>query len=262
MFTLKDLQNKVEKGISDYIGFDVREIFNQSDYITIYGGSVRDSLAELDIHDIDILCMSESAKKLRDFIVDEKNYQPLDLYDADALNMYKGISMIEEPWTFMNDNKKIIQIIRPRYAGYTTKVKNDLNHITKYQLAYYELIKNVDLSCCGVFLENNGEIKLKEACKSAIIHCLSKTFKIQEWSKLYNKDRTMTRERKLTERGWDNLSEPSFNMYIDKGYYIKKTRKLKLIELEFKPEYDFKIWKEQEYLNNEKNFNSIQSKQI
>jgi len=45
MITLKDLTEKVKKGISDYIGFNVQEIFDQSDYITIYGGAVRDSIA-------------------------------------------------------------------------------------------------------------------------------------------------------------------------------------------------------------------------
>jgi hypothetical protein len=248
MFTLKDLQDKVEKGISNYIGFDVKEIFNKSDYITIYGGSVRDSIAGMDIHDIDILCMSTSAQKLREFIVNEKNYQPLDLYDVDTLNMYKGISIIEEPWTFMNDDKKIIQIIRPRYNGYPTIKKNDPGHTSGYKLAYYNLIKNVDLSCCGVFLENlDGNIKLREGCKSAIVHCLTKTFKIQEWSKLYEKNRTMNREYKLTSRGWENLSDP-LNIYINKNLNLKNERRLKLIELEFKPEYDFKIWTEEDYL--------------
>lgn len=252
MFTLKDLQDKVEKGISDYIGFDVREIFNQSDYISIYGGSVRDSIAGLDIHDIDILCMSESAKKLRDFIVNEKNYQPLDLYDLDALNMYKGISLIDEPWTFMNDNKKIIQIIRPVYSGYKTNLRNNPDHMSKYQESYYNLIKNVDISCCGVFLENNGEIKLKEACKNAIIHCLSKTFEVQEWSKLYNQARTRDRGFKLENRGWEHIGH-TIKMYTEKNYELKSLRKLKLIELEFEPEYDFKIWSQDEYFHRHTN---------
>lgn len=256
MFTLKKLQDKVEKGISDYIGFDVKEIFEQSDYITIYGGAIRDSLADMEIHDIDILCISKSAQKLRDFIV-SKNYQPIDLYDVDSLNMYKGISIIEEPWTFMNDNKKIIQIIRPRYEAYNNE--NNINHVKNYQLAYYNLIKNVDLSCCGVFLENfDGILKLREGCKSAIIHCLTKTFEVQNWSKLYDRNRTMTREWKLKDRGWENLTS-SIHAYTDKNYVLKRERHLKLVELEFKPEYDFKIWNEEEYLerSREKESSSI-----
>ena len=108
MITLKDLTEKVKKGISDYIGFNVQEIFDQSDYITIYGGAVRDSIAGMDIHDVDILCVSKSAKILYKFLNSKYNYKRLDLYDLDALNMYKGIRIISEPWTLMNDNGKII----------------------------------------------------------------------------------------------------------------------------------------------------------
>ena len=264
MFTLKDLQNKVEKGISEYLEFDVKEIFDQSDYITIYGGAVRDSIAGLEIHDVDILCMSESAKMLREFI-ETKDYIKVELYDLDTLNMYKGISLIEEPWTFMNKNRKIIQIIKPRYeAAYPTITRNSFAHTSRYQLAYYNLIKNVDISSCGVFLENFSNIRqprfskptseffLREACKGAIVHCLSKTFEIQEWSQLYNQQRTRDRASKLESRGWENLNGNSIKSIMNKNYKLKMDRKLKLIELEFEPEYDFKIWSEDEYLNRSK----------
>ena len=39
---------------------------------------------------------------------------------------------------------------------------------------------------------------------------------------------------------------------MNKNYKLKINRKLKLIELEFEPEYDFKIWSEDEYLNRSK----------
>lgn len=250
MFTLKDLQNKVEKRISDYIEFDVKELFEVSDYITIYGGAIRDSLAGLEIHDIDILCMPDSANKLRKFLKEKYNYEALELYDQDALNMYHGISLISEPWTLMNNNKKIIQIIRPRWQG----VINPSTHKMSgegYQEAYHNLIKNVDLSCCGVFLENyDREIKLREACKDAILHCLSKTYKINKWSLLYNRDRTLYREHKLSSRGWNDLDSKNdiFKPYSNTNkWWQKKERMMKIHNLEFKPEYDYKIWTEKEY---------------
>jgi tRNA nucleotidyltransferase/poly(A) polymerase len=55
MYTLSDLTSKVANSISEYIEFDVNEIFNVADYITIYGGAVRDSLAGLEIHKKDTL---------------------------------------------------------------------------------------------------------------------------------------------------------------------------------------------------------------
>lgn len=38
-FTLKELTEKIIKGISDYLEFDVKEILAVSDYITIFGGA-------------------------------------------------------------------------------------------------------------------------------------------------------------------------------------------------------------------------------
>ena len=248
MITLKNLQDKVEKRISDYIGFDVREIFDQSDYITIYGGAVRDSLAGLDIHDIDILCMPKSAIRLRTFL-NKKGYTTLDLYDIDSLNMYKGISLISEPWTLMNENRKIIQIIRPTFDGPNNKNRDAID---EYELAYYNLIKNVDISCCGVFLENfDGNIKLREACEKAIVQCLSKTFIVNDWAKLYNRTRTDFRQYKLENRGWKTYFTDEFDFNIKseiRKIDTKKDRMMKIFNLEFKPEYDYKIWTEQEYL--------------
>jgi len=263
MSTLKELQNKIEEGISKYIEFDVKDIFEQSDYITIYGGAVRDSLAGLDIHDVDILCMPESAYKLRKFLHDEYNYKMLDLFDQDTLNLYKGITLISEPWTLMNDNKKIIQIIRPHWNGQfrEDRQKEPLNfnkskYENDYELAYYNLIKNVDISCCGVFLENKDDvIKLREGCKNAIINCLSKTFEVNKFSKLYAEDRTLYRIHKLESRGWTNINKLSYTIpsFLDNTNNEKRllqiTRLMKVCNLQFEPEYDYQIWTEEEYLH-------------
>ena len=250
MITLKDLQDKVEKKISDYIEFDVKKLFTVSDYITIYGGAIRDSLAGLEIHDIDILCMPDSANKLRGFLKEEYGYESLDLFDQDALNMYKGISLIAEPWTLMNKNKKIIQIIRPRWQSQLNKPNDDYSK-RGYQESYQNLIKNVDLSCCGVFLENrfSNEIRIGEACKDAIVHCVSRTYIVNKWAKLYNTDRTLYREHKLTLRGWSGLDLHSdyWHSIETKRKFLKRERLSKIFTLEFKPEYDYKIWTEDEY---------------
>jgi len=237
--TLQELKEKVEKRISEYIGFDVDEIFKVGDYITIYGGAVRDSIAEMEIHDVDILCMSDSANKLAQFI-QERGYSKVDLYGKDEVNMYQGIKIISEPWTFINNKKSIIQIIRPHYSF--------RKGVTAYVDSYENLIKNVDISSCGVFIEFNGkENVLKESCKNAIAYCLSKTFIINDWAELYNKDRTSTRENKLLNRGWFNLNPTEYVNSID----LKKAeRRLKLSQIEFQPEVTdkyYKIWHEYEY---------------
>jgi len=250
MFTLKELQDRVEKRISDYIEFDVKQLFEVSDYITIYGGAVRDSIAGLEIHDVDILCMSQSAQKLLLYLTTKCGYNKIDLYRADTINMYKGISLIAEPWTLMNDDKKIIQIIRPRYDSHGMKK----SPITEYKRAYYNLIKNVDISCCGVFLENlDSDIKLREACKNAIINCITKTFNINKESLLFNEYRTSVREEKLTSRGWENTDYVSglpnwLGGAEEENNRLRRNRKMKLCSLDFKPEYDYRIWSEEDYI--------------
>lgn len=192
---LSDLTKKVANSISEYIEFDVNDIFDSSDYITM---AVRDSLAGLLIHDVDILCMANSARKLDEFLL-TKGYSRLDLYDWDAINMYKDITVIEEPWTLQNKNGKIIQIIRPRFEWSKTIPLED-----SYLKSYKNLIKNVDISCCGVFLEKEPpfcELKIGESCKNAIINCLTKTFEINEWGQLYNENRIHKRIDKLKSRG-------------------------------------------------------------
>ena len=246
-FTLKDLTNKVIKNISDHIGFDIKELFAVSDHITIYGGAVRDSLAEKEINDIDILCMPDSAVKLSNFLKENHNFSILDLYDIDILKMYSELNLISEPWTLINNNKKIVQIIRPHYREY----------IENYKDNYFNILKNVDISCCGVFLEvQDNQIRLRESCKNGIIHCLTKTFEINHWAKLFN-TRTDGRQRKLLSKGWKDLDlTPTIPFYINEiDNPIKIERLLKITSLEFKPEYEYKIWSPDEYKNNKKSIN-------
>jgi hypothetical protein len=113
---LEELKDKVVKNISEYLEFDVNEIFELSNYIAIYGGAVRDSIAEMEINDVDILCMPNSAIDLSKYI-NEKDYKKVELYDQDTLNMYKGIRIISEPLTFLNKNRKVIQIIKPSFRS-------------------------------------------------------------------------------------------------------------------------------------------------
>lgn len=122
---------------------------------------------------------------------------------------------------------------------------------------YFHILKNVDISCCGVFLEiRDKEIRLRESCKNGIIHGLTKTFEINNWSKFYDSGRTAARERKLSSKGWKNLDNISMPfIYVDEVPNIKIERLLKITSLEFKPEYDYKIWTLDEYKINKKKKN-------
>ena len=260
--SLKALSKNAVDRISDYLGFSTKELFDQGDFIAIFGGATRDSIADQEIHDIDILALSKSAHRLRDFIL-EKGYKPLDLYDKDQWEMYRTISIISEPWTFIKDYK-IIQIIRPRYM-----VNKNSPIGTTGTDAFYDVIMNVDLSCCGTFLEKNnhpikwppmqiregedlmvGEIVLREACPDAILHCMSKKFETK-YSKMYNKDRTLHREYKMIDRGWKKINDSDIPKTNNEN--LKNERNLKLRKMFFKPEYEFQIWKYREHLSDLRN---------
>lgn len=247
METLNELKDKALKRITEYIGFDAKEIFDQGDYIAIFGGAVRDSIANMDIHDVDIICLSKSAKSLRKFIMEKYDYQQFDLYDPTTLAMYKQNSIIDEPWTFIGPNRNIIQIIRPTIPQ--AKQSRTPKLIDSQMVdCLYEVIRNVDISCCGVLLEKNnyslstkpnqptmiGEIVIEEASKNAILHCLTRIYRVRRNNKMYEISRTTNREQKLSDRGWQSIKEND----------IKQERQLKLMELEFKPEYNYKIYED------------------
>jgi len=203
----------------------------------------------MEMNDIDILCQSKSACRLKSFLEEKYDYKIIDLYKEDTLNLYKGISIIAQPWSLINKNMQIIQIIRPRYRGSfigANRQKKD----NMFQEAYYSLIKNVDISNCGVFIDNfGGEIKLKESCKDGIAHCLTRTFEINNWSKLFDEHRTMIRENKLTSRGWKNIhNKVYFSFFEDSAISDKQLeRKIKITKLELSSDYDYKIWTAEEY---------------
>jgi hypothetical protein len=79
-----------------------------------------------------------------------------------------------------------------------------------------------------------GEIVIEEASRNAILHCLTKTYRVRKNNKMYEMNRTTNREQKLSDRGWKSINEND----------IKQERQLKLMELEFKPEYNYKIYQD------------------
>lgn len=224
--------------ITEYLSFPVSEIFEAGDYLTIFGGAVRDSLANKDIHDIDIMCLPKSAYLLSEKL-QKMGFIKIDLYDRVELELYKQVHLISEPWTFIKDNTKIIQIIRPATNGHGGSSGPSLGN---YVDSFYSLLSDVDISACGVFLEKDkdGIIRLKEAHPHAISHCRSRIFEPLKNNRMYGEERTMLRMFKLEQRGWINLS-----LKTD----LKHERKIKLNGLDDlqKPEYEYKFYNNTKY---------------
>jgi tRNA nucleotidyltransferase/poly(A) polymerase len=64
----------IKKSLSDYLEFDSDELFRSKfNLIRIFGGAIRDIIAEQPIHDIDILCGSKALKYI-EMILEQNGY--------------------------------------------------------------------------------------------------------------------------------------------------------------------------------------------
>ena len=205
---LEDIKQK----LSEYLEFDVDKIINEhNDYAAIFGGAIRDSISNREIHDIDILCLSNSCRSIHDFILKNGYVENENLTMKDVYSMYKDIKCIFEPITYTKNNK-IIQLIRPTGSHDFT--------------IYWDLLKNVDLSCCGVSLSYIG---LTEHINNAILHCQFNTFIINEHAKMYNKNRIYPRIDKLNKRGWIEYKLLDKDKKQKLDLIINRTKKLERI---------------------------------
>lgn len=102
------LRDKIKSRLDEYMEFESSDLFSVGDPI-IFGGAIRDIIADMTIQDIDILCGSESFKIL-DRLLRSKGYIYMDsLSPKDIFDMYSHIPVISEPKTYIKGSK-IIQI--------------------------------------------------------------------------------------------------------------------------------------------------------
>jgi len=191
------MNSKIKQKLSDYLEFDSDELFqNKYNLVRVFGGAIRDIIADQTINDIDILCGSK-AFKFVESILENNGYTYFEYLNAKHLQeMYKDIHIINEPHTWIKGTK-IVQVIRP------TKFKNAFFVPTSenYEESFNNLIANVELSCCGVSYD--GE--LHEDFKNAIIHCQSMVYSVNFTALMYSENRAMHRRTKLQDRGWKEI---------------------------------------------------------
>jgi predicted nucleotidyltransferase len=197
----------IKEKLDEYLEFDSKDIFFD-DYIVIYGGAIRDIIANQKINDIDILVKNtELANKLEFKLVENGYHQTL----GEKTELYQNLNLNFEPITYINDNNKKIQIIRPNYIklaldGFNSVLKSSIaKNIYDYaqSFAFYQTLANVDLSCCGLFYDG---INVYESIYNSIDDCINKKiiyFNDNLLSNSFNKD---NRINKMLKRGW-NLSE-------------------------------------------------------
>jgi hypothetical protein len=197
--------DKIKSRLDDYLEFDSDELFTpKGDLVKIFGGAIRDSISGDPIHDVDILVGSESYNKCLQKILLKNGYKYFDnLLPKGLSSIYTDIKIINEPHTYMKGDK-IIQIIRPvpkpsiQLSIYDRPIATDGDYIESFN----SLIKEVDISCCGVSYDGS---ELYENVKDSILHCLNKVFIVNSKSKMYTEKRVYHRIAKLEARGWQEI---------------------------------------------------------
>ena len=221
---------KINDRLNEYLEFDNSILFFDP-LIRIFGGAIRDSIADEKINDIDILCGAQSIRRLES-ILEENGYHNFEkLTSIDINNLYSTIHVISEPRTWIKGTK-VVQLIRPRIdllGGRTNESEQQ-----SYKDNFKALIENVDLSCCGLSWSKGI---LYENCESAILHCLNKQYNVNQDARMYSPERIIHRKGKLESRGWEEVS---------KNKSLKRDLKIDFI-LENKEEFDFiKEWTDRE----------------
>jgi len=189
---MNELNKQVKSRIDDYLEFDSSILFEKCDYLEIFGGAVRDAIAEMEIHDVDFLALSKSAKICRE-ILETKGYKFLpELNGKEIHDMYKDIRPTISKEESM---KKSI-----KNSDFNNKPIPNFNFLDSE--GFFDTMKQVDLSCCGV--SYNG-LHIRENCEDAILHCKNRYYSINKKAKMYNHDRIVMRTSKLSDRGWTDI---------------------------------------------------------
>lgn len=188
-------EDKIRQSLNEYLEFDSDELFKSKfNLVRIFGGAIRDILAEQPINDVDILCGSKALRYIES-VLEQNGYQYMEMLNGkDLQEMYSEIHIINEPHTWIK-GKKIVQLIRPAF-GLEGKDEQF------YRQGFRDLISNVDFSCCGVSYD--GET-LHEDYTNAISHCQSKVFSVNMDAKMYSQKRAQHRKHKLEDRGWKEI---------------------------------------------------------
>jgi len=207
------MKEMIKNKIDEYLEFDSDILFkNKYNLVRIFGGAIRDSIANQPINDIDILVGSKALKEI-EFFLENKGYHYMEMLNGkDLQEMYSEIHIINEPHTWVK-GKKIVQLIRP--ANAVTKNGFMTFNDKWYHQGFTELISNVDFSCCGVSYDGD---EVYEDYPNAILHCQSKVFSVNNQAKMYSQKRATHRKVKLQTRGWkeiENTLEANRNLKLE-----------------------------------------------
>jgi hypothetical protein len=221
------LKDKIKIKLDEYLEFDSDLLFKYSpnndnklqvsSLIRVFGGSIRDIIADMPIHDVDVLVGAKTYKRLYS-ILESNGYKNMEILSPkDLSSVYSDIRIINEPHTWIKGHK-VIQIIRPVINTPYRK---------SYEEGFVNLIQNVDISCCGISYDG---YKVYENYPNAISHSLSKSFKCNESAKMYSEKRFSYRKHKLIDRGWSQIDTISERRDFKINSILGEDKKLEYIK--------------------------------
>ena len=203
----------IKEKLDEYLEFDSSLLFGDGTFITdfrdrgitytklvrVFGGALRDIIAEQPINDVDILIGTKSMNFVDKVLVEMGYIYHESLAPKDLSSVYDMNMVISEPHSYVKGNK-VVQLIRPRVMSVDkpSLVTQDL-----YKQSFIDLIANVDISCCGISYDGKN---LYQNYPGAISHAKMKKFIVNNFAKMYNQKRISHRRWKLIDRGWEELN--------------------------------------------------------
>ena len=122
-------EDKIRQSLSEYLEFDSDELFKSKfNLVRVFGGAIRDILAEQTINDIDILCGSKALSYIESVLEQNEYHYMETLNGKDLQEMYSEIHIINEPHTWVKGSK-IVQLIRPSNWKVSNGVSNSFPKI-------------------------------------------------------------------------------------------------------------------------------------
>lgn len=211
---IQTLNETIHDKLTQYLTFNVNQIFNVSEYAYIFGGSVRDIIAKQNINDIDILYFNNSninnLAKLHNLLIandykilssNENNSQYNGYYSqyniSDNTNNTVDISVR----TYFKSYRKVQLIETPYLLDESIYNKESQENQIK-NIEY--VLTQVDLSSSGVYFYNN---EFAESISGAYTDCTKKQFRLMPQNAMYHPNTIQYRITKMEQRGWVCLNK-------------------------------------------------------
>jgi hypothetical protein len=232
---------RIIKHINKFVPFDIKEILQLGDPV-IFGGAVRDSIADIKVYDVDIVALTKTAQIIDGFLT-QNGYTQVrcikdcnkessqgklrgqcdvchDIYQIKWFNVitYKPTAQNKLKLKFIADEERrhpvSIQLIRPS-LGQFFMTENAVSFGFQ-RVREVEFLKNLqqqqlhevkDFILSNVDISSCGvaldnHLNLKEIVPNAFNDCIQHKFRVNPAAEFFNFKRSRARVQKLLDRNW------------------------------------------------------------